>query len=146
MSMEKPLGIGPMVFSTMFPEDEHNIWLKSVTSYGWLGFVSYVTLIIWTVTIGFRFLLLDRRGSPTDDRLDRADRPCRHRQRHRYRPLAAFFPAVRRPLGLRRPGTPSSAQGLTLTHRFSTRQRCVNINPVHRYGAALYRTGNGLSE
>ena len=26
-----PLGIGPMVFGTMFPEDEHNIWLKSFT-------------------------------------------------------------------------------------------------------------------
>ncbi|WP_412178473.1 O-antigen ligase family protein [Rhizobium sp. PL01] len=64
MSMEKPLGIGPMVFSTMFPEDEHNIWLKSLTSYGWLGFVSYVTLIIWTVSMGFRFLLLDRPWQP----------------------------------------------------------------------------------
>lgn len=64
MSMEKPLGIGPMVFSTIFPEDEHNIWLKCLTSYGWLGFVSYVTLILWTVTIGFRFLLLDRPWQP----------------------------------------------------------------------------------
>ena len=62
--MEKPLGIGPMVFSTMFPEDEHNIWLKSLTSYGWLGFISYVTLIIWTVSMGFRFLLLDRPWQP----------------------------------------------------------------------------------
>ncbi|WP_457586333.1 O-antigen ligase family protein [Ensifer canadensis] len=60
MSMEKPLGIGPMVFSTIFPEDEHNVWLKSLTSYGWLGFISYVTLIIWTLSLGFRFLLLDR--------------------------------------------------------------------------------------
>lgn len=60
MSMEKPLGIGPMVFSTIFPEDEHNVWLKSLTSYGWLGFISYVTLIIWTLSLGFRFLLLNR--------------------------------------------------------------------------------------
>lgn len=60
MSMEKPLGIGPMVFSTIFPEDEHNVWLKSLTSYGWLGFVSYATLIIWTLSLGFRFLLLER--------------------------------------------------------------------------------------
>ena len=43
MSMERPLGIGPMVFSTLFPEDEHNIWLKSLTTYGWLGFVCYVS-------------------------------------------------------------------------------------------------------
>ena len=64
MSMEKPLGIGPMVFSKIFPEDEHNIWLKCLTSYGWLGFVCYVTLICWTVSIGFRFLLLDRPWQP----------------------------------------------------------------------------------
>ncbi|WP_438749160.1 O-antigen ligase family protein [Pararhizobium sp. O133] len=64
MSMEKPLGIGPMVFSQIFPEDEHNIWLKSLTSYGWLGFVSYVTLIVWTISMGFRFLLLNRPWQP----------------------------------------------------------------------------------
>ncbi|WP_087149143.1 O-antigen ligase family protein [Pararhizobium antarcticum] len=64
MAMEHPLGIGPMVFSTLFPEDEHNIWLKSLTSYGWLGFICYVTLIFWTVAIGFRFLLLDRPWQP----------------------------------------------------------------------------------
>ncbi|WEZ83825.1 O-antigen ligase family protein [Rhizobium sp. 32-5/1] len=64
MAMEQPLGIGPMVFSAIFPEDEHNIWLKSLTSYGWLGFLCYVTLIIWTFAIGFRFLLLDRPWQP----------------------------------------------------------------------------------
>ncbi|WP_275790380.1 O-antigen ligase family protein [Pararhizobium gei] len=64
MAMEKPLGIGPMVFSKIFPEDEHNIWLKSLTSYGWLGFASYVTLMIWTIVMGFRFLLLDRPWQP----------------------------------------------------------------------------------
>lgn len=60
MSMEKPLGIGPMVFSQIFPEDEHNIWLKSLTSYGWLGFVTYVGMIAATIAMGFRYLLRDR--------------------------------------------------------------------------------------
>ncbi|MET3612874.1 hypothetical protein ABID16_001179 [Rhizobium aquaticum] len=64
MSMEKPLGIGPLVFSTIFPEDEHNIWLKMLTSYGWLGFVSYITLIAWTVVTGFRILLRNRPWQP----------------------------------------------------------------------------------
>ncbi len=64
MSMEKPLGIGPMMFSKIFPEDEHTIWLKTLTSYGWLGFVSYVTLIVWTLSIGFRFMLLERPWQP----------------------------------------------------------------------------------
>ncbi|MBD9371819.1 O-antigen ligase family protein [Rhizobium sp. ARZ01] len=64
MSMENPLGIGPMVFSTIFPEDEHNIWLKSLTSYGWLGFLCYLTLVIWTLWAGFRNLLLNRPWQP----------------------------------------------------------------------------------
>lgn len=64
MAMEKPLGIGPMVFSTMFPEDEHNIWLKSLTTYGWLGFASYLTLIVWTLLSGFRLLLRNRPWQP----------------------------------------------------------------------------------
>ena len=64
MAMEKPLGIGPMVFSTMFPEDEHNIWLKSLTTYGWLGFACYVILILWTLAAGFRTLLRNRPWQP----------------------------------------------------------------------------------
>ena len=64
MSMERPLGIGPLIFGTIFLEDEHNVWLKSLTSYGWLGFVSYVTLIAWTLTLGFRLLLLERPWQP----------------------------------------------------------------------------------
>ncbi|NRP71016.1 hypothetical protein ILFOPFJJ_01898 [Ensifer psoraleae] len=64
MSMERPLGIGPLVFSTIFPEDEHNIWLKCLTSYGWIGFIAYVMLIAWTLSLGFRFLLLDRPWQP----------------------------------------------------------------------------------
>jgi O-antigen ligase len=64
MAMEKPLGIGPMMFGKIFPEDEHNIWLKSLMAYGWIGFVSYVALMIWTLWIGFRYLLRDRPWQP----------------------------------------------------------------------------------
>ncbi|AFL51829.1 O-antigen ligase [Sinorhizobium fredii] len=64
MSMERPLGMGPLMFGMMFLEDEHNVWLKSLTSYGWLGFVAYVTLIAWTLALGFRLLLLDRPWQP----------------------------------------------------------------------------------
>lgn len=64
MSMEKPLGIGPLVFSHIFPEDEHNIWLKMLTSYGWLGFVTYIALIAWTLASGFRNLLRNRPWQP----------------------------------------------------------------------------------
>jgi len=64
MMMERPLGIGPLVFGTMFPEDEHNIWLKSLTSYGWLGFVSYVAMLCCTIYLGFKNLLRDRPWQP----------------------------------------------------------------------------------
>ncbi|WLR93892.1 O-antigen ligase family protein [Shinella zoogloeoides] len=64
MAMERPLGIGPMVFSTMFPEDEHNIYLKSLTTYGWLGFACYLVLMAWTLAAAFRNLLRDRPWQP----------------------------------------------------------------------------------
>ena len=64
MSMERPLGIGPMMFGKIYPEDEHNIWLKTLTTYGWLGFVTYVGMMIATLAVGFRYLLRDRPWQP----------------------------------------------------------------------------------
>ncbi|KZL16723.1 O-Antigen ligase [Pseudovibrio axinellae] len=46
---EAPLGLGAGGFSSIFPEDEHNAYLKAFTTYGWLGGLSYITLIFWTV-------------------------------------------------------------------------------------------------
>jgi hypothetical protein len=65
MSMERPLGIGPLAFNKIFPEDEHNIWLKSLTTYGWLGFVCYLTMMIWTICFGFKYLLRNRPWQPS---------------------------------------------------------------------------------
>ena len=64
MAMEQPLGMGPMVFSRIFPEDEHNIFLKSLTTYGWLGFAAYVTLLAWTLAAAFKALLRERPWQP----------------------------------------------------------------------------------
>lgn len=64
MAMEHPLGIGPLEFGLMWGEDTHNIWLKALMDYGWLGFVSYVVLLAWTLVQGFRFLLRDRPWQP----------------------------------------------------------------------------------
>ena len=38
MAREKPLGIGPFAFARLLGEDPHNIWLKALMAYGWLGF------------------------------------------------------------------------------------------------------------
>lgn len=47
---EHPLGIGPLAFSRMLGEDEHNMWLKGFTTYGWLGGFAYIALVLWTIT------------------------------------------------------------------------------------------------
>ncbi len=64
MALENPLGIGPLVFGQLLGEDTHNIWLKALMDYGWLGFVSYLTLTVWTVGAGFRLLLRNRPWQP----------------------------------------------------------------------------------
>ncbi|MDF3155748.1 O-antigen ligase family protein [Mesorhizobium sp. XAP10] len=64
MAMEHPFGIGPLVFGTIFGEDTHDIWLKMLMDYGWLGFVSFLALVLWTIAAGFRILLRDRAWQP----------------------------------------------------------------------------------
>jgi O-antigen ligase len=64
MALEHPLGIGPLVFGKIFGEDTHNIWLKMLLDYGWLGFVSFLALTCWTIAAGFRILLRDRPWQP----------------------------------------------------------------------------------
>ena len=64
LAMENPLGIGPLVFGTIFGEDTHNIWLKALMDYGWLGFAAYVSLLVFTVAAGFRILFRQRVWQP----------------------------------------------------------------------------------
>jgi O-antigen ligase len=64
MAMEHPLGIGPLVFGKIFFEDTHNIWLKALLDYGWLGFASWMIMVVWTIAGGFRILFRDRPWQP----------------------------------------------------------------------------------
>lgn len=64
MAMERPLGLGPMAFGKMFGEDEHNIWLKTLTTYGWLGAITYQIMIWTTLWFGFRYMLRERPWQP----------------------------------------------------------------------------------
>lgn len=48
MMMEHPLGLGALEFNKHFPEDEHNVYLKGFTTYGWLGGTVYILLALWT--------------------------------------------------------------------------------------------------
>ena len=56
MMLDHPLGIGAMEFGKIFKEDEHNIWLKTLTTYGWLGFAAFLTLVVWTLVAAFPLL------------------------------------------------------------------------------------------
>ncbi|MBA93110.1 MAG: hypothetical protein CMJ43_20740 [Phyllobacteriaceae bacterium] len=64
MATEKPLGIGPLNFGLIFGEDTHNIWLKALMDYGWLGFISFALLTVWTLGAGLRILFRPRPWQP----------------------------------------------------------------------------------
>ncbi len=53
MMLDRPLGIGAIEFGRTFGEDEHDIWLKTLTTYGWLGFAAYLALVVWTLIAAF---------------------------------------------------------------------------------------------
>ncbi|MBO6638229.1 MAG: hypothetical protein JJ920_13765 [Roseitalea sp.] len=61
---EHPFGIGPLEFGRRFGVDTHNIWLKALFDYSWLGFASYVTLVLWTLGAGLRIAFRDRPWQP----------------------------------------------------------------------------------
>lgn len=63
-AVEKPLGIGPLEFGKLFGEETHNIWLKSLMGYGWLGFVSFLALVLWSLVGGFKLLFRPRPWQP----------------------------------------------------------------------------------
>ena len=64
LAMEQPLGIGPLVFGQIYGEDTHNIWLKTLMDYGWLGFASWAIMVFWTIAAGFRLLFRNRPWQP----------------------------------------------------------------------------------
>ncbi len=55
-ALENPLGIGPLEFGLILGEDTHNIWVKSLMAYGWLGFFAYVTITVSTLVGGARLV------------------------------------------------------------------------------------------
>lgn len=64
MSIDHPLGIGPLEFGPIYGEDTHNIWLKAALDYGWIGFISYLTLTMLTLGLGLRILFRERPWQP----------------------------------------------------------------------------------
>ncbi|OIS93525.1 O-antigen ligase family protein [Brucella cytisi] len=64
LATQHPLGIGPLEFGPMFGEDTHNIWLKAVLDYGWIGFIAFLTLTFLTLGIGCKLLFRNRPWQP----------------------------------------------------------------------------------
>lgn len=63
-ALSEPLGIGVDTFGARFGEEAHNIWLKSLLTYGWLGFASFAVLVAFTLAKGFGLLFLKRPWTP----------------------------------------------------------------------------------
>lgn len=63
-AVETPLGLGPLEFGKLFGEETHNIWLKTLMGYGWIGFLSFFTLVFWSLIGGFKLLFRPRPWQP----------------------------------------------------------------------------------
>jgi hypothetical protein len=56
--LEEPNGFGPLRFSQVVGnEDPHNVYINAFAAYGWLGGVSYLALIVYTLFVGWRLAL-----------------------------------------------------------------------------------------
>jgi O-Antigen ligase len=53
-----PNGLGPFEFSHMFGIQQHNVYLEGFLVYGWLGGMTYLTLVAVTLAIGLRGALI----------------------------------------------------------------------------------------
>jgi hypothetical protein len=58
LALDTPLGIGPLQFHNLFPEDPHNAYLNSFMSGGWLSGFAYLTLVAVTLVSGLRFVFI----------------------------------------------------------------------------------------
>lgn len=64
LASRHPFGIGILQFAGLYGEDQHNVYLKVLLDYSWLGFAGYVTLIIMTLAAGLKILFRDRPWRP----------------------------------------------------------------------------------
>jgi O-antigen ligase len=58
MVLDHPLGIGPLQFTRLFPEDPHNAYLDSFLAGGWLSGVCYAAVMVITLVIGLQFVFV----------------------------------------------------------------------------------------
>lgn len=52
MALERPMGIGPLQFARLFPEDVHNVYLNAFMAGGWTAGIAYLVLVGLTLFVG----------------------------------------------------------------------------------------------
>ena len=52
--VELPNGMGPRQFAAILGQDPHNVFINAFAAYGWLGGLSYILLILATISAGFK--------------------------------------------------------------------------------------------
>lgn len=52
--LETPFGFGPMQFAKLLGQDPHNVYINAFASYGWIGGITYVAMVIATLVFAFR--------------------------------------------------------------------------------------------
>jgi hypothetical protein len=52
--LQRPLGFGPLQYASYMGQDPHNTFLNAFASYGWLGGITYLAMIILTLAVGLR--------------------------------------------------------------------------------------------
>jgi len=58
LALDEPLGLGPLQFAKIFPEDPHNSYLNAFMSGGWIAGISYMLLVVLTLIYGFRTVFI----------------------------------------------------------------------------------------
>jgi hypothetical protein len=55
--LDLPNGFGPYQFRKIYNQDPHNVYLNAFASYGWVGGISYATLVLITLWVGYSNVL-----------------------------------------------------------------------------------------
>lgn len=56
--LENPLGFGPYKFGERYGMDPHNVYLNAFATYGWLGGLGYLGLVVATWIVGARLAMV----------------------------------------------------------------------------------------
>lgn len=56
--LQMPLGFGPLQFAKFFGADPHNTYINGFASFGWLGGIAYLVMVLNSIVVGFFGLMV----------------------------------------------------------------------------------------